>query len=111
MATFVGYRQVNDQTVVLSVELTAPVATELQESTGSLECRMKGARVPVRNNRNPLPAGRFGILVSRAQLVPSGRDVVLKIELREPVTVQTRVVPRPGGATFEVELTRKAQAS
>src|SRR5262249_25774631 len=65
---------------------------------------LKGASVPVHNNRNPLLTKHFNTPVARAQLHPVRGGVRLVIALRAATTPVHRVRPvEGGGAVLEID--------
>jgi hypothetical protein len=63
---------------------------------------MKGAKVLIRNNRNPLLAAEFGSSVSRAQQRPDKDGVRLELKLKAKVSPTYLLVRRGNGAVLEV---------
>lgn len=64
------------------VELSAPVAVEEKRGNGSIMYVLKGARIAKWNNTNSLVTVHFNTPVSKAKLMPSGRDLHFVVELR-----------------------------
>jgi hypothetical protein len=87
--------------VYVNLTETVPVTSTVQGNT--MTFTLQGARVQIRNNRNPLLAEHFGTVVKSARLLPSGKNVDLVIELSGPATPQARVVQESRGATLQVE--------
>lgn len=104
VATYVGYRQLGGDRVLVYVDLTDAPGVELTTRGRTLEYTLQGTRVTLRNNRNPLLARHFDSVVESAQLVPAGKNVKLVIQLRADAEPVSRVVRHAGGATLEVEL-------
>lgn len=106
LVTFIGYRRLAVDTDQVYVELTESAEVQKTRTGRTLEFTIHGAKVVRRNNKNPLVASQFDSVVESARLVQSGKSVRLVIRLRAAAEPQTRVVPRSGGATLEVTLTR-----
>ena len=114
--TFTGYRSLPGARGMVFVELTDAVAVEVSRSGQVVEYRLVGAKVPLKNNRNPLLLRDFkssalsAVLVvdkpsrdrnKRARSQPSVR---LVLTLRGAASPSFRMVPRGKGAALEVEL-------
>jgi hypothetical protein len=114
--TFTGYRSLPGGRGMVFVELTDAVAVEVSRNGQVIEYRLVGAKVPLRNNRNPLLLRDFksnalsAVLVvdkpsrdrkKRAHPQPSVR---LVLTLRGAASPSFRMVPRGKGAALEVEL-------
>lgn len=81
-----GFATLPDGGSRLFVSLSAPVAVEEHKAQGVLTYVLKGAHVRVRNNTNALVTVHFDTPVSRARLVPHGKDLHFVIELRAAAT-------------------------
>lgn len=112
--TFTGYQSLPGARGIVFVELTDAVAVEVSRSGQVIEYRLVGAKVPLKNNRNPLLLRDFNSSALSAVLVvdkPS-RDrkkhaqasVRLVLTLRGGASPSFRMVPRGKGAALEVEL-------
>jgi len=113
--TFTGFQSLPGARGIVFVELTDAVAVEVSRTGQVIEYRLVGAKVPLRNNRNPLLLRDFNSSALSAVLVvdkPS-RDrkkhtrapsVRLVLTLRGAASPTFRMVPRGKGAAFEVEL-------
>jgi hypothetical protein len=80
------------------------VAVEVSRNGQVIEYKLVGARVPLKNNKNPLLLGDFNSSATTARLVPDKKAVRLVITLRGKVSPSHRVVARGKGAALEVEL-------
>ena len=108
---FSGYQSRANGGGLLFVEMTERVAVEVKRAGLVIEYRMVGARVPLKNNKNPLLLRDFGSSALTAVLVPEkarGRDktqaVRLVLTLRTDVSPAHRMVERGRGAALEIEL-------
>lgn len=104
VATFVGFRRLGPSRALVYVELTEAPDVELQKTSRTVNYTMRGTRVTLKNNRNPLLAGHFESVVQSAHLEPAGKDLKLVIQLRKPAEPQSTVVRHGQGATLKVEL-------
>jgi len=86
------------------VELSEQVPVEVKRSGRIIEYKLLGARVPLRNNRNPLALRDFPSSALRAVLVPQKDAVKLVVTLRADVSPTHRMVAHGKGAVLEVEL-------
>lgn len=104
--TFTGYQSLPGGRGVVFVELTDLVAVEVNRAGQVIEYKLLGARVPLRNNRNPLNLRDFSSSASNAVLVvdKKAHAVKLVITLRGNVQPTHRITPRGKGAVLEVEL-------
>ena len=102
--TFSGYQSLPGGRGILFVELTNPVAVEVKRTGQVIEYKLIGARVPLKNNRNPLLLRDFSSSASSAVLVPDKNAVRLVVTLREKVSPTHRMVERGKGAVLEIEL-------
>ncbi|HVW28150.1 MAG TPA: hypothetical protein VHC69_22460 [Polyangiaceae bacterium] len=67
--TFTGFDEHTDGSSRLYVKLSHPVSVEPTYSGKHLEYTLVGARVPIKNNENPLITSHFGAEVVSAQIV------------------------------------------
>ena len=111
VATFVWVRKLSETSVLVFVELTDEVEVDIVQKGRVLEYVLKGTRVTLRNNRNPLLANHFHSVVESAQLVPQGKNVKLVIRLRGEADASARVVRQEQGATLHVEVTTTPAAT
>jgi hypothetical protein len=102
--TFTGYQTLPGGRGIVFVELTDLVAVEVNRAGQIVEYKLLGARVPLRNNRNPLNLRDFSSSALSAQLVPDKKAVKLVITLRGNVQPTHRITARGKGAVLEVEL-------
>lgn len=117
--TFAGFHVLPDGTSRLTVQFTAvPTVSGFVRGT-TAEYVISGARIPSRNNKNPLLARHFGAEVLNARLVaetpkkgkkkPAGGkpEARLVVVTREAVTPEHRLVQNPDGtATLIVDFPR-----
>lgn len=109
VATFVGFRKLSDTRVLVFVELTGAAVVEMVQKGREVSALLPGARVTLRNNRNPLLATHFHSIVESAKLAPDGKKgVKLVIRLRGDADTTARIVKHEMGATLEVEVQGKA---
>jgi hypothetical protein len=114
--TFTGYQSLPGTRGIVFVELTDAVAVEVSRHGRVIEYRLVGAKVPLKNNRNPLLLRDFNSSALSAVLVvdkPS-RDrkrrahpqpsVRLVLTLRGDASPSFRMVSRGKGAALEIEL-------
>jgi hypothetical protein len=114
--TFIGYQSLPGNRGIVFVELTDAVAVEVSRSGQVIEYKLVGAKVPLKNNRNPLILRDFSSSALTVRLVPDkpargakrhgkqAASVRLVITLRGNVAPSHRMVPRGNGAVLEVEL-------
>lgn len=103
---FSGYQSLPNGGGILFVEMTDPVAVEVKRAGQVIEYRLVGARVPLKNNRNPLLLREFSSSITSAVLVPEkGKHAVkLVVTLRSVISPPHRMVSRGKGAALEIEL-------
>ncbi len=112
--TFSGYQSLPGNRGIVFVELSDAVAVEVSRVGQVIEYRLVGARVPLKNNKNPLLLRDFKSSAMSAVLVPEARGkgrhkskqqaVRLVIELRGDASPAYRMVQRGRGAVLEVDL-------
>jgi hypothetical protein len=102
--TFVGYRVLPGGRGTLFVELSETAVIEVSKSGQSIEYKMMGARVPLKNNKHPLLLRDFESSALTAVLVPGKKAVSLLVTLRGPVSPTHRMLARGKGAVLEVDL-------
>jgi hypothetical protein len=102
--TFTGYQSLADGRGIVFVEMSEPVTVEVTRSGQVVEYRLLGARVPLKNNKNPLLLRDFNSSAVTAVLVADKKSVRLVITLRGAVSPVHRMVSRGKGAALEVEL-------
>jgi hypothetical protein len=116
--TFIGYRALPGGRGLLFVELSDSLVVDVSRAGPVIEYKMRGARVPLKNNRNPLLLRDFSSSALMAVLVPSKpekgarkgkpargeQSVRLVVTLRGNVTPTHRIVMRGKSAVLEIEL-------
>jgi hypothetical protein len=102
--TFMGYRSLPGGRGTLFVELSDTAVVEVSKSGHTVEYKLIGARVPLRNNRHPLLLRDFESSALVAVLVPGKKAVSLVITLRGAVPLSHRMQSRGKGAVLEVDL-------
>jgi hypothetical protein len=87
------------------VEVTRKVDVEERRTARVLTYVLKGTRVVYRNNENPLVTVDFDTPVTQARLLPSGRDLLLSVDLRADTAVTWKMVAgdSAGSATLELD--------
>lgn len=100
--TMTGFVPYEDGSAMVFVEMTAPVAVEVSQVERTVTYTLRGAKVVIRNNRNPLITRDFSSPVTSARLVPEKNATKLVIELREKSTPSHRMVSADGGAALEI---------
>jgi hypothetical protein len=119
--TYTGFRLLKDGRAVVYVEMTAKVPVTVQKQKNQVIYELEGARVALKNNRNPLLTSGFASVLESARLVPikparsakakrarAGESaparVQLVLRLREDVTPTHAFSEQPSGAVLEVTL-------
>ena len=102
--TFMGYRSLPGGRGTLFVELSEIAVVDVGTSGHTLEYKMMGARVPLKNNKHPLLLRDFESSALMAVLVPGKKAVSLVITLRSAVPWTHRMLSRGKGAVLEVDL-------
>ncbi len=119
--TFTGYRSLATGGGVLFVEMTKSVEVEVEHKGRRVEYRLVGARVPLRNNRNPLLLRDFDANATSARLVNekvkgdkrgkrgkrgkhTPQVVRLVVDLRSDAVPPHRIVQRGQGYALEIVL-------
>lgn len=117
--TYTGFRLLSDGRAVLYVELTAKVPITVSKQKNVVIYQLEGARVALKNNRNPLITSQFATILDSARLVvvPAARKgkrtrsaegavprVQLVLRLREDATPTHTLSERPTGALLEITL-------
>jgi hypothetical protein len=103
--TFSGFISRNDGSSTVYVELTGQVPVEVSQGDRSVTYTLRGAKVVLKNNKNPLLTRDFTTAVTSARLVPDkkAKSTRLVVELREPVTPTHKMVSRGRGFVLEVD--------
>ena len=81
-----GFEQTPDGGSRLFVALSQQVPVEEHKAQGSITYVLKGASARVRNNTNALVTVHFNTPVTKARLVPHGKDLHFVIDLRAAAT-------------------------
>jgi hypothetical protein len=103
LAVLPGFEELDDGSTRLFVDLSAPAAYETKAAKGTLTYVLKEAQVAKRNNCNPLVTIFFNTPVTRAQLVPHGRDLWFVVDVRAPAEPSVSVdAKNGGGATLSI---------
>ena len=102
------FHRLADGSTRISVEVGAKVDVGASHPQGRLVFRLKNAFVIERVNLLPMITTYFATPVGRAQLVTSGPDIDLVIDLRETTTPAHRVVETPRGIVLQVDFPRVA---
>jgi hypothetical protein len=99
-----GFEQTADGGSRLFVQLSQNVPVEERKSPGSITYVLKGASPRVWNNTNALVTVHFNTPVSRARLVPAGKDVHFVIDLRAEATPTWKMTDAGDkGATLTID--------
>ncbi len=101
--TFTGFHEFEDGSARIWVRLTKAVNVEERAAKGKVTFVLKGAKVPGRNNKNPLITSHFTSSVMSARLLATKHDAELVIALKQDVSPKHRVVSRPDG-TISVQI-------
>jgi hypothetical protein len=112
VVTYTGLRVHDDGSATLRVELSKKVA--VQKSTQGSEVRffLPGARITVRNNKNPLLAQHFSTNVVSAEIQPSKTGVTVVLKLRQAVALDAQLIDQAGGAsTVRVDIPAPSKSS
>jgi hypothetical protein len=102
--TFSGYQALPDGRGILFVEMTESVTVEVKRAAQVIEYRLVGARVPLRNNKNPLLLRDFSSSAVSAVLVPDKQSVRFVVTLRANVNPTHRMIQRGKAAVLEIQL-------
>lgn len=97
--TFTGFHVFEDGSSRIWVRLTQAVNVDEKRSKGKVTYVLRGARVPGRNNKNPLITTYFDSAVMNARLIPTKHDAELVVTLKQEVDPKHRVVTRPDGTS------------
>jgi hypothetical protein len=97
VATLPGFEMLPDGGSRVFVEVTRKVDVEERRAARVLTYVLKGARIVYRNNENPLVTVHFNTPVSQARLLPSGRDLLLSVDLRADTAVTWKMVAGDDG--------------
>lgn len=104
--TFAGFVSHDDGSSTIFVEITDSVAVEFSQKERTATYTLRGAMVPLRNNRRPLLTREFDSAVMSARLVSDkkAKTTRLIVELREAVTPTHKMVARGQGFALEVNV-------
>jgi hypothetical protein len=103
LAVLPGFEELDDGSTRLFVDLSAPAAYETKAAKGTFTYVLKEAQVAKRNNCNPLVTIFFNTPVTKAQLVPHGRDLWFVVDVRAPAEPSVSVDAKDGGgATLSI---------
>jgi hypothetical protein len=103
VATMPGFQPTASGGSRLFVMLSEEVSVEERQAKGTLTYILKGAHVARRNNTNALVTVHFNTPVSRARLVPKGKDLHFVVDLRAAVTPTWRTEKAEGGSVVLIE--------
>jgi hypothetical protein len=81
----------------LFVEISQSVGVEEKKTQRTLTYVLKGTRVVHRNNENALVTVHFNTPVTRARLLPSGRDLLFLVDLRADAAPAWKMVSEGDG--------------
>lgn len=122
--TFTGFRRLSDGRALVYVELTRKVPLSVIKQPSGIVYRLEGARVALKNNKNPLLTGAFATNLLSARLVPSkaprrgkgrakdaARYVDVVLNLRAGVTPTHVMSERSGGAVLEITIPAPSAAN
>ncbi len=112
VVTYTGLRVHEDGSATLRVELSKKVA--VQKSSRGTEVRffLPGARITVKNNKNPLLAQHFSTNVVSAEIQPSKEGVTVVLKLRQAVALEPQLIDQAGGAsTVRVDIPAPGKAA
>jgi hypothetical protein len=100
VATLPGFEMMPDGGSRLFVELTRTVPVEEKKAAGTITYVLKGAHIDKRNNANALVTVHFNTPVTRARLIPSGRDLHFVIDLRQNAVPTWKLAPAKDGSSI-----------
>jgi hypothetical protein len=107
VATLPGFEMLPDGGSRLFVEISKTVNVEERRSERVLTYILKGTRVVYRNNENSLVTVHFNTPVTRARLLPSGRDLLFSVDLRADASPAWKMVAETdGSATLQVDFAK-----
>lgn len=95
--TFSGFQRGNASGGTLFVHMNQRAEFTVRNEGNSVTVRLVGAAIDVRNNRHPLDLSHFNVLLVSSRLVEVGTDVELRLELRQPATLDIHWVERKEG--------------
>jgi len=103
VATSPSFRMLDEGKSRVFLEVSQKVEVTEQKARGRVIYKLKGASVPLRNSRLPLPTGYFATPVGQIELVDEGDGAALIIELREAAEPTHRVIETPRGIALQVD--------
>lgn len=103
IVTAPGFRMIEEGKSRVFLEVSHKVDVTERRAEGRVIYQLKGAVIPLRNSRLPLPTGFFSTPVGRIELVRQGDSAELVIELREAATPEHRVIETPRGIALQVD--------
>lgn len=106
VATSPGFRMLEEGKSRVFLEVNQKVEVTERKAKGRVVYRLKGAAVPTRNSRLPLPTGFFATPVGQVELIDQGDGADLVIELREAAEPAYRVIETPRGIVLQVDFPR-----
>ena len=122
--TFTGFRLLDDCRSLVYVELTSKVTVNVEKRNNVVVYRLDGARVGLRNNKNPLITSRFASILDSARWVvndgskkkkkkgaaaaETSPHVELVLTLREAATPTHVLREGKAGAVLEITLPKSA---
>lgn len=102
-AVMPGFETLADGSTRLFVDLSKPAAYDTKQGPSAITYVLKGVRVDLRNNQNPLVTVHFNTPVASARLVPHGRDLWFVVDLRASVQpTATMDADKSGAATLRI---------
>lgn len=104
MVTYTGLRVYEDGSSTLVVKLTEQTPVEFTQDGTKLTFVLGGAKVHLRNNKNPLNAQFFNSNVVRAKLDDTKKGVRVRISLRSDVQPEHKMVSQGSGAVLRIDV-------
>jgi hypothetical protein len=104
VATLPGFELLPDGGSRLFVVVSKPISVEERRTQRVLTYVLKGTEVQCRNNENSLVTVHFNTPVTRARLLPSGRDLLFSVDLRADASPAWKVINGGDGtATVQID--------
>jgi hypothetical protein len=104
VATLPGFEMLPDGGSRLFVVVSKPINVEERHTQRVLTYVLKGTEVQCRNNENSLVTVHFNTPVTRARLLPFGRDLHFSVDLRADAAPAWKVVNGSDGtATVQID--------
>lgn len=103
IASFPGFRMLDGGGTRVFVDVDRKVDIVEQKAPGRLIYRLAGTLAPAGVNRLPILTSYFPSVVHRVQLVQSGGDLDVVIDVREAVAVERRVLDGESGIVFQID--------